>query len=119
MRQAILSTQEDALAVQKIAKTKGLEAAIKEVTGNISAYLGEKDVGESGLVEDIKDSVIAAKNPAVLEPIASPLGYYVVQLRDIKPETIKSYNAVKKEIKNEVSQNQLIDETICAGQPRR
>ncbi len=112
LQQSIVETQGKAQAVADAARGgKSLEAALKSVIGNSAGYLGERDFEENNLIEDIKDDVLAVeKAGTVLGPLQSPLGYYVVVVKKINPRSVKDFKAVRKDIKDELMDNALIDE---------
>lgn len=78
--------------------------------GQVSAYLGERDFEDGKLQPEIKDAVIAAKAGALLDPVNTSIGWNVTRVEKIIPETTKSFDSVKKELKDEMYQTKLIDQ---------
>lgn len=113
LQQAIVNTQNDALAIfKKVEKGTSLKKSVRSVTGEEIAYLGENDFKKNGLLEDIAAPVFKAKKGAALEPIQSALGWHVIKIIDvIAPET-ESFNSVKKQIREDVLQERLIDDLL-------
>lgn len=110
--QALLDTEEDAKAVIQESKSgKSLENAVKAATGKSIGYLGEQVAGDNDLITAIKDVVLAnQKSGEVLGPIQSPLGWYVIHLKEIKEAHTQSLNEVRDEIKDHMIESQLFDQ---------
>lgn len=116
LRQAILSTQADAQDVfNKVEKGKSLKDAVKEVTGKDSSYLSEGAFEQNGLLDEISEPVFDAKQGDLLGPIQTALGWHVMELVEIvKPET-ESFESVKKELRDSVLQERMMDSLISAA----
>lgn len=110
--QALLGTEEQAKSVRAaVEKGKALKAAVTEVTGNPGGYVGEQDFEEKNLLDEIKKDVMAAEKPGeVIGPINTPLGWSVVIVSKINKEKTKSFDEVKKEIKDDLMSTHLSDE---------
>ena len=109
--QAILDTEDQAKKVRAALDAgKALKAAVKAAGASDSAYIGEQDFENDGLIEETKAAVLAAKEGDKLGPISTPLGWYVVTLKKISPTKTKSFDEVKAEIKKELLENQIIDQ---------
>ena len=113
--QALLNSEEQAQAVKSAAeKGKSLKDAVNEVTSGTTAYLGEQSFEEKALLEEIKDEVLAVQNTdEIIGPIQTPLGWYVIKVVKISPAKTKSFDEVKSEIKNEMIENQIIDQQFA------
>lgn len=116
LQQAILSTQADAQEVfNKVGKGKSLKDAVKDVTSKTSAYLGESEFRESGLLEEVAEPVFKAKTGDVLGPIQSALGWHVMKLTGvIKPQT-DSFDKVKAELREGLLQERMLDGMVSAA----
>lgn len=113
LQQAIVNTQNDALDIfKKVKKGTSFKKSVKTVTGDEIAYLGENEFKQNGLLEDIATPVFDAKKGDVIEPIQSALGWHVIKLVDvIAPET-ESFDSVKKQIREDILQERLIDDLL-------
>lgn len=116
LEQAILSTQADAQdVVKKIEAKKDLQSAVKDVTGKTAAYLGENKFEQDGLLEEIAGPVFSAKQGDVVGPVQTALGWHVLVLKEvIKPQT-ESFESVKKDLRDDLLQTQLMDDLIGAA----
>jgi peptidyl-prolyl cis-trans isomerase D len=116
LQQAILATQNDAQDVLKrVEGGKLLKKAVKDVTGKKSAYLGENDFTENGLLEDVAKPVFAATQGAIIGPIQSPLGFHVLVLKEIIAPQIESFDKVKKSLRNNMLQDRLLNDLVEAA----
>lgn len=112
LAQAVLTSEEEAQKVAAIAKKgTGLEKAVKEVTGQGAAFLGVQSFVDEDLPEHYKDEVLAAdKKGAVIGPVQSPLGWYVVTLDKITPEKTRTLAEVSNEIRDELLDTRFVDQ---------
>lgn len=112
LEQAILDNEEQAKsAIAAAQKGQDLKAAVEAAAGNSVGYLGEQDVTEENIIEDVKEAVLAAeKSGDVIGPVQSPLGWYVVKIKKISPEHVKPFADAKTEIVEELKNARLIDE---------
>ncbi len=110
--QVTIQSEDEANQIYEAAQKSGdLKAALKEVTGNTSAFLPAKAFSEDEIVEDIKDPVFAAESKGILEPIKTPLGWTIIALESIEPEKVQSFEIVKDNIRSNYIEDRLIDET--------
>jgi len=128
LQQAILSTQTDAQDVlKKIEKGTSLKKAVKSITGKDSAYLGENNFKEDGLLEDVSKPVFEGNKGDVVGPIQTALGWHVIKLVDIIEPSTDSFDSVKKQLRDEALEERLaedfidtanmIDDRLASGEP--
>ena len=116
LQQAILSTQSDAADVlTRVKKGSTLKKAIKDVTGKNSAYLGENNFSENGLLEDIASPVFEAEKGAVIGPIQTALGFHVLVLKEIIAPETESFDKVKKALRDDMLQDRLLNDLVEAA----
>lgn len=110
--QAIIPTEEQAQGVYDAAKNGApLKEAVEDITGTTSGYVGVKDVEESGLLEELKETVTAVKTSGtLLAPINSPLGWHVIRVTQIQEAQTKPFETVKAKIRDDMAQEQIIDQ---------
>lgn len=113
LAQAIVDRQTDAQEIaKKVNVSKNLKAAVKEVTGNESPFLGENEFEQGGLLEEISKPVFAAEKGAVIGPIQTALGWHVLVLEDILEPQIESFDKVKASIKDGLLQDRAMEDLI-------
>ena len=110
--QALIDSEDQAKKVYEAAKAgKSLKTAVTAAGASPASYIGEQDFEDGSLVEQTKAQVLAAKNPGeVIGPVSTPLGWYVIVVKKISPAKTKSYDEVKAEIRDELMENQLVDQ---------
>lgn len=109
--QALVPTKEQADKIYTAAKNTSLEKAVQKATGNKAAHLGEKSFQESTLLDEIKDAVLTNETKGkLLEPVKSTLGWYIIKVTDISPKRVRPLSEVKAEIKDELLEEQIIDQ---------
>jgi peptidyl-prolyl cis-trans isomerase D len=112
LEQAVVAKEEDAEKIANAAKSgKGLKATVKAVTGSESAYLGEKAADKDSLLDELKEPVLSAeKQGTVIGPVQSSLGWHVAVVKKITPAKTKSFDEVKKSIRDELLETRTIDQ---------
>lgn len=109
--QVLVPTKDQADKIYAAAKSGALENAVQKVTTNKSGYIGTQDVDESGLLDEIKDAVLANETKGkLLEPVKSPLGWHIVKIKDMKAARTRPLSEVRKEIKDELTEALIIDQ---------
>lgn len=69
-------------------------------------------VKRADLLDELKEPVFALEKGAVSDPLASPLGYHLMQVTDIKEGTLLGFDEVKEDLKLELGRRQAVDEAI-------
>jgi peptidyl-prolyl cis-trans isomerase D len=112
LEQSIFDSEEQANKVaEKVKAGTGLKSATKSVTGRETDYLGEKSFELESIPPEIKEMVLAVeKAGSILGPLKTAIGWQVIVVRKISDTQTKSYESVKKEIRDEILENKLIDE---------
>lgn len=113
IEQSIVSEQAQAEAILKQAQEgKALNTATKNVTGSGSAYQAASNFEESGLLDDIAKPIFEAAIGDVVGPIQTPLGWHVLKLQKILLPEVTPFKDVKKDIKDTLLSERLIDEMV-------
>lgn len=114
LKQAILENQETAIKVQKAADSgTDLKKAVKDATGDETAFIDEQAFEKNGLVEDISNIVFAesdAKSGTIYGPIESPLGWHVLELTKVNAPYTKTFESVKDNIRKELLADEMLDQ---------
>ncbi len=74
-----------------------------------------QDYEEAGLLPEIGAPVFGAEKGAVLGPIKTSLGYYVLKVKDILPETVTPFADVKDRLRDELESIALTEELFNTG----
>lgn len=110
LEQSIFATEDMAQKMYEAVKSgKSMEQASKDMK-QISAYLGKLDIEDTKIQEELKESVLKAKEGELLAPLKNKLGWNVIRVEKISPEYTKTFESVKKEIKDELYDTKLIDQ---------
>lgn len=113
VQQAVFKSEAEAQeTLSQLEKNKNLKAIVKKVTGQESAYLGENEFGENGLLEIVAKPVFAADKGDIVGPIQSPLGFHVLILKDIIEPQTTPFAKVKKSIRDNMLQDRLAEDLI-------
>jgi peptidyl-prolyl cis-trans isomerase D len=116
VEQAILTEQAEAQAVyRKAADGEALKKAVKAVTSETNAYMGENNFEQNGLLEEVSGPVFKADKGDVLEPVQTTLGWHVLVLKDILEPQVEDFDNVKADLKNSLVQERLLDDLINAA----
>jgi len=116
LQQAVLKEQKQAQEViDALASEKTLEKAVLKITDNTTAYLGENKFSETSLTENIAKPAFKAQKGDTVGPIQSPLGWHVVTVQDIKAPETTPYDKVKKDIREQIKQERLVDDLVNAA----
>ncbi len=127
VQQAILSTPELANNVaKKIAAGSSLKKAVQNVTGDVSAYLGQNDFAQNGLPEDIAGPVFAAKQGETVGPLQTALGWHVMVVTKLLDAEVEPLDKVRAELKKALLQERsletlletanIIDDRLAGGE---
>lgn len=109
--QALVSSKEDAEAIYTaVTGGKSLQQATTD-EASASSYIGTEDYPEQGILEELRETVVANETEGkVLEPVKSPLGWHVIQVKKINPKRTRPLAEVKDEIKKDLMEAQIIDQ---------
>lgn len=100
----------DEARAQEVADKVKAGTSLEKATASQSDYLGERPFEAEALPDGIKEQVLAAKKGDILGPIKTSIGYQVVVLKGITPAQTKSFDSVKKEIRDELVETRIIDQ---------
>lgn len=105
--QAMFASEEDAQAALKgLASSSFVDDAKKAKADVIPA----KAFSEDDILDELKEPVFKAEKTGIIGPIETPLGWNIVNLSKISEESIRPFEDVKKELREDMVQEQLIDE---------
>lgn len=112
LEQALFSKEEDAKNVaEKLKSGTSLKQAVKSVTGRDTDYLGEKAFETASIPPEISKDVLAVeKSGGSIGPLKTAIGWQVVVVKKISPAQTKSFESVKKDIRDELLETKIIDE---------
>lgn len=110
LEQSIFATEDMAQKMFEAVKFgKSMDQASRDMK-QISAYLGQLEVEDTKIQEELKEAVMKAKEGELLAPVKNKLGWNVIKVVKISSEYTKSFDSVKKEIKDELYDTKLIDQ---------
>jgi peptidyl-prolyl cis-trans isomerase D len=117
IEQAVLNDEETAKQVAaSVSDDKtSLKDAVKAVTGKTSSYQDATTLSRQGLVKDIADAAFTAEKGGLVQPIKTPLGWHVLVVKDILPESVKPLADVRDELKKDLMQDRLSAELYSAA----
>lgn len=112
LEQALFDKEEDAKkAAEKVKSGTGLKQAVKSVTGRDTDYLGERSFDKDAIPPEISKEVLAVeKSGASVGPLKTAIGWQVIVVKKISPAQTKSFDSVKKDIRDELLETKIIDE---------
>lgn len=111
IEQAIMQTESDAMQVAELANNgTPLKDAVEKVTQKQSGYVAPQSFAQDDMVEAIAEKTFAADKGAVIGPVSTPLGHYIVVVQDITQGQTKDFASVKEELKRELLSQRLQDE---------
>ncbi len=127
VQQAVLSTPELAERVAKQVKDgRSLKSSVRNVTGDETAYLGENEFQQSGLLEEVAGPVFGAAKDDILGPIQTALGWHVIKVTGLLEPEIEPLSKVKKELEEALLNERsfetlletanLIDDRLASGE---
>ncbi len=116
LQQALLDSEEAARDVASAAaESKDLKKAVKKATGNNKAYIGEESFAREGLLEDIAKPAFDLEPGQVSAPVKTGLGWHVLLLKDIKPASQKPFDAVRKQIREDLLRDKLDEHAVTTA----
>lgn len=104
VQQVVASSAEDAAKAAEDMK------AGKTPSGAVS-----QDYEEKGLLPEIGAPVFEAKKGAVVGPIETSLGWHVLKVVDLLPESVTPFDDVKDRLRTELENKALTEELFNAG----
>lgn len=111
LAQAIFSEQSVAGDVAKRTKDgQTLEDAVKSVTGDTAAYLGEQEFEKNGLTEEIATPAFEEEVGFVSDPIETALGWHVVVIKDALDSRPQSFDEIKKDLREALLADKATDD---------
>ncbi len=106
--QVVVADQATALRIGELMQGGGaLAAAAREAGAPAPVELGL--IERNRLPAAVADAVFAAPEGSVTQPVQSPLGWHVVQVRKIEPGHAPSFEEVKEELRRELALHQAAD----------
>lgn len=106
--QVVVADQALAQRIGELAQGGGdLAAAAREAGAPAPVELGL--IERNRLPSTVADAVFAAPEGSVTQPVQSPLGWHVVQVRKIEPGHAPTFEEVKEELRRELALHQAAD----------
>jgi peptidyl-prolyl cis-trans isomerase D len=110
LEQALTSDEAQAKKIFDAVKAgKSIEKSVKDVTKTVIAYLGVQEFDDAQMVPELKDAVLKAKEGDLIGPVKTGLGWHVVRIQERTPEGTRPFEAVRDEIKKDLTENRLAD----------
>ena len=122
--QALADSEGDALKIKDAAeKGKPLSRAATSVTGDEASFIDTQAYQEGSLPQELDKDAFAegVKKGDILGPYETALGWHVLKIVDVIPETTPEFKDVKDEIKAEMLDEQLwdtLDQTLTEIEDR-
>lgn len=96
------------------------EEEAKKALDNMKAGKTPKDAvsqeyEEKGLLPEIAAPVFEAKKGAVVGPVKTDLGWFVIKVKDLLPESVTPFESVKDKLRPELESIALTDELFQTG----
>lgn len=85
-------------------KEEAEKAATDLRNGKTVANMDTQDLEQNGLLPEIATPVFAAKKGDVVGPVQTALGWHVLRVKDILPESVTPFANVKDKLRQELSQ---------------
>lgn len=105
--QAVFKSEEAATAAAETVSAANFAKSAKAAKGDV---IPAKLFTEDDILDELKDTVFSAEVTGIIGPIKTPLGWTVLNLSKISKESVKSFDSVKAQIRDDMVQDQLIDE---------
>lgn len=113
LQQAIVSTDHMARDIYNAAKKSGdLKQSAEQVSGGNDAYTGEEEFEKLGLPEELANAVFTAKSGTMLEPVQTALGWHIIYVKEILPESTTPFDEVKENLRDEILITQMADQML-------
>ena len=105
--QALFTTEDDANKALESITGANFEKAAKDAKADI---IPARAFSEADILDELKEPVFNAENTGIIGPIETPLGWTLLNLSKIQDESVKPFDSVKKEIREDLIQERLINE---------
>ncbi|MBZ0325370.1 MAG: SurA N-terminal domain-containing protein, partial [Alphaproteobacteria bacterium] len=110
LRQIVVADEADAKRARAlIDEGKDFAAVAKEIAGLEESALNMGTLTEANMLEELRAPVFALAKGAVGGPFSSPLGWHIVEVRDIEAARTRPYDEVRDEIAARIAQERAID----------
>ncbi|MFK7839637.1 MAG: peptidyl-prolyl cis-trans isomerase [Bdellovibrionales bacterium] len=73
-------------------------------------FFPAKSFTENDILDELNEPVFSAEKTGAIGPIDTPLGWTVVNITEVSEEIIQPFEDVKSQIRDDIVQDQLIDE---------
>lgn len=104
LEQVVAKDEKTAKAIYAEAKkSSSLNAA---ATKEKATFIKEQTMSEKEMAVELATATFQSTTPGVLEPIQSPLGWHIINIKKINPKQVQSFDTVKASIEKEISQGQ-------------
>ncbi len=106
----VLPSDDLAQKIHEAAKAGAPMKKAAQDAGQLSAYLGEQDAIDTKIPPEFKDKVLVAKDGDLIGPVKSDIGFHIVKVVKAMPASVKPFDSVKKEIKDDMYETKLSDQ---------
>jgi peptidyl-prolyl cis-trans isomerase D len=96
-------------AAALLGEGRAFAAVAEEMTGAAPLSLGEVTASELGLPA-LGNAAFALAEGAVSAPVESPLGWHILRVTKIVPGSVRSFEAVRETLREELARAQAIDD---------
>lgn len=112
VRQILFDEEETARqAYQQITEGAEMEAVAEELQGSAVIDLGL--VTRNELPQALTEATFALDEGAVSEPLESDFGWHLVQVSEIQPESVRSFEEVREEVRRQLAESEAIESAIA------
>lgn len=108
------SVHQNEAAAKTAAETAKAGKSLKDSAPSDS-YMGAQEFEENGLLPDIAGPVFSAKEGDVVGPIKTDLGWHVLVVQKILPESVTPFEQVKDKLTDELKQIAASNDMFEAG----
>jgi len=108
IEQAVVKDADEAQAIYELA----LEGtSLKEALGDKGTYRAQVNYQQDALPVGLADAAFASSinKGDITAPVKTALGYTIMAVNDVEPETIKSFDTVKSDLKKQLQEQAIYD----------
>lgn len=112
-RHILVASKEDAVKVKKeLTSGKSFEDVAKQYSKDPTSAKQGGDLGyftKDKMVKEFADAAFTLKKGEVSDPVKSPFGWHIIEVEDIRPVTVPTYNEAKDQLKLQLQEKKLDD----------
>ncbi len=108
--QIVFSDKETAKKAHRMLREgRSFEKVAKQVTGQDKSTLRLGLITKEEMIPELADTAFAIKKGTHSAPVKSPLGWHIVQVKDIKPGHSKTLTELRDRLKADIAKDKAID----------